>query len=53
VVITVPPPAVRHRDRLQQTSPAGPAVRIGSPMLTTILIIAAVIICLNFWLRRS
>jgi hypothetical protein len=29
-----------------------PAARIGWPMLTTILIIAAVIICLKLWLRR-
>jgi hypothetical protein len=37
---------------LASSTRRGPAVRIGSPMLTTILIIAAIIICLDFWLRR-
>jgi hypothetical protein len=37
---------------MSEQDKGGPAVRIGSPMLTTILIIAAIIICLDFWLRR-
>jgi hypothetical protein len=36
---------------MSQQCREGPAVRIGPPMLATILTIAAIIICLGFWLR--